>query len=163
MWTCSYINFYWKLQKLLFCSGMPATKNTLNDAKSFLSTCDFKGEKNKHSFTIGGELKCIAKTKFIELNNKQIFWQGIIEDCTRVGFAPYNLSYPDLDEDFSKSGINKKVNNWDEIDDFNWLSNEKSSPHWYILEEDQRKKDWLLWYMLWYIHWICIKTLHFIV
>jgi len=70
--------------------------------------------------------------------------KGIIEDCTRVGFAPYNLSYSTLDEDFCKSGINKEVNNWDKIDDFNWLSKEKCSPNWYILEEDHRKKDWPL-------------------
>jgi len=70
--------------------------------------------------------------------------KGIIEDCNHVGFAPYNLSYPNSDEDYLKSGLNKEINNWDQIDDFNWLSKEKSSPNWYILEEKERKKDWSL-------------------
>lgn len=70
--------------------------------------------------------------------------KGIIEDCKQVGFAPYNLSYPKSEEDFSKSGLNKEINNWDRIDDFNWLTKEKASPHWYILEDHQRKKDWVL-------------------
>lgn len=69
--------------------------------------------------------------------------KGIIEDCHSVGFAPYNLSYPALSDDFSNSGLNEEVNNWDKIDDFNWLSQEKS-PNWHILRETQRKKDWLL-------------------
>lgn len=70
--------------------------------------------------------------------------KGIIEDCNSVGFAPYNLFYPTLKEDLSKSGLNLEVNNWDNIDDFNWLSNEQSSPNWHILPESQRTKDWML-------------------
>lgn len=70
--------------------------------------------------------------------------KGIIEDCNSVAFAPYNLSYPNLHEHLSNSGLNLKVNNWDKIDDFNWLSTEKSSPNWNILPENQRKENWLL-------------------
>ena len=71
------------------------------------------------------------------------FLQGIVEDCQSVGFAPYNLSYPKLNEDFSNSGLNQNVNNWNKIDDFNWLSKEKPSPNWHVLPESQRKENWL--------------------
>lgn len=70
--------------------------------------------------------------------------KAIIEDCHSVGFAPYSLSYTQLDDDFSKSGLSKEINNWNNIDDFNWLSTEKRSPNWHILEENYRKNNWLL-------------------
>ena len=70
--------------------------------------------------------------------------QGIIEDCNSVGFAPYNLWYPTLDDDLSMSGLNLEVNNWNKVDDFNWLSNERPSPNWHVLPESQRINDWLL-------------------
>merc|ERR1712110_326830 len=70
--------------------------------------------------------------------------KAIIEDCHSVGFAPYGLSYTELDDDFLKSGLSKEINNWNNIDDFNWLSTEKRSPNWHIVEENSRKNDWLL-------------------
>jgi hypothetical protein len=70
--------------------------------------------------------------------------KAIIEDCHSVGFAPYSLSYTQLDDDFLKSGLSKEINNWNDIDDFNWLSTEKRSPNWHIVEENSRKNDWLL-------------------
>lgn len=69
--------------------------------------------------------------------------KGIVEDCQSVGFAPYNLFYPNLNEDFSVSKLNREVNNWSQIDDFNWLVKERPSPNWHILPEIQRKENWL--------------------
>jgi hypothetical protein len=69
--------------------------------------------------------------------------KGIVEDCQSVGFAPYNLFYPNLDEDFSISKLDKEVNNWSQIDDFNWLVKDTPSPNWHILPEVHRKENWL--------------------
>lgn len=69
--------------------------------------------------------------------------KAIVEDCRSVGFAPYNLSYPKINEDFSNSGLNRNMNNWNKVDDFNWLSKEKPSPNWHLLSESQRTENWL--------------------
>ncbi|KFM69620.1 Tubulin-specific chaperone C, partial [Stegodyphus mimosarum] len=45
----------------------------------------------------------------------------IIEDCKDLQFAPYNWTYDGQDDDFITAGIDKENNNWDSIDDFNWL------------------------------------------
>ena len=66
-----------------------------------------------------------------------------MEDCQSVGFAPYNLFYPNLNEDFSVSKLDREVNNWSQIDDFNWLVKERPSPNWHILPEIERKENWL--------------------
>ena len=64
--------------------------------------------------------------------------KGIIEDCNDVWFAPYNLDYPELAKHMEKSGLDPHVNNWNKIDDFNWLSSSKQSPHWSILPDNER-------------------------
>lgn len=69
--------------------------------------------------------------------------KGIVEDCSSVWFAPYNLAYPNLTLHYTNSGLNQDVNNWNTIDDFNWLSNERPSPNWHILPETQRRENWL--------------------
>ena len=84
------------------------------------------------------------KLKLKKLYIQKSLLQAIIEDCRSVGFAPYSLSYTQLDDDFLKSGLSKEINNWNDIDDFNWLSTEKRSPNWHIVEENCRKNDWLL-------------------
>jgi len=66
--------------------------------------------------------------------------RAIIEDCKGIRVAPYNWSYPCIDQDFTDSGLNRSVNNWDQIGDFNWLSVDKPSPNWSILPEHDRKK-----------------------
>lgn len=69
--------------------------------------------------------------------------KGIIEDCNQVRFAPYNFTYENSDSDFKESGLALEVNNWDKIDDFNWLSSDQASPNWSILPEEERKKEWI--------------------
>jgi len=68
--------------------------------------------------------------------------RAIIEDSSRVVFAPYNWSYEGLDEHYVVSGLDKSRNNWDDIDDFNWLATDVHSPNWSVLEEDKRVKCW---------------------
>ncbi|KMQ94734.1 tubulin-specific chaperone c [Lasius niger] len=68
--------------------------------------------------------------------------RAIIEDCTKIYVAPYNWSYEDQMSHFNLAGLDPKVNNWNCIDDFNWLSSEKHSPNWSILEPELRVKTW---------------------
>lgn len=68
--------------------------------------------------------------------------RSIIEDCTKILVAPYNWSYEDQASHFNLAGLDSKQNNWNCIDDFNWLSNEKHSPNWNILEPELRVKSW---------------------
>lgn len=68
--------------------------------------------------------------------------RSIIEDSTNIRVAPYNWSYEDQMNHFNLAGLDPKMNNWNCIDDFNWLSNEKHSPNWSILEPELRVKNW---------------------
>lgn len=66
--------------------------------------------------------------------------KAIIEDSNDVKFAPYAFSYSNLVQDFHISGLDPNANNWDKVDDFNWLVNNKQSPNWRIIEENERVK-----------------------
>ncbi|KAG9346200.1 hypothetical protein JZ751_008023 [Albula glossodonta] len=68
--------------------------------------------------------------------------RAIIEDCTRLGFAPFNWSYPGIDADFEVSGLDKDRNNWNQVDDFNWLAVGTPSPNWSVIAEPERKGTW---------------------
>uniref|UniRef100_A0A023EQD5 Putative tubulin folding cofactor c n=1 Tax=Aedes albopictus TaxID=7160 RepID=A0A023EQD5_AEDAL len=68
--------------------------------------------------------------------------RAIIEDCTRIQVAQYNNYYDELQSDLIKSGLDSEVNNWNELDDFNWLATDKPSPNWSILDLDQTITDW---------------------
>ncbi|OXU28387.1 hypothetical protein TSAR_002241 [Trichomalopsis sarcophagae] len=68
--------------------------------------------------------------------------RAIIEDCTKIRVAPYNWAYEDQMNHFKLAGLDPKINNWNSIDDFNWLSKEKSSPNWSVLEPELRVKSW---------------------
>lgn len=65
--------------------------------------------------------------------------KGIVEDCKGLRFAPYALTYPGLEGHMEGSGLNPDVNNWDKIDDFNWLHTGKQSPNWSILPPEDRR------------------------
>uniref|UniRef100_A0A8C5GNU3 Tubulin folding cofactor C n=1 Tax=Gouania willdenowi TaxID=441366 RepID=A0A8C5GNU3_GOUWI len=68
--------------------------------------------------------------------------RAIIENCSGVGFAPFTWSHPRLEEDFSLSGLDRERNNWDQVDDFNWLDTEAPSPNWTVIPEGERKNNW---------------------
>jgi len=68
--------------------------------------------------------------------------RAIIEDCSSVQFAPYNWMYTHLDEDFSKAGLDQMRNNWNAVDDFNWLAADKHSPNWSVMDKDARVSSW---------------------
>ncbi|XP_062859788.1 tubulin-specific chaperone C [Trichomycterus rosablanca] len=68
--------------------------------------------------------------------------RAIIEDCTRVGFAPFNWVYDELDADFKVSGLDPLRNNWTQVDDFNWLAAGTPSPNWTVIPESERASHW---------------------
>ncbi|KAG7222275.1 hypothetical protein INR49_027279 [Caranx melampygus] len=68
--------------------------------------------------------------------------RAIIEDCQGVSFAPFSWSYPTLEEDFSVSGLDRDRNNWNQVDDFNWLAAGTPSPNWTVIPEADRKTNW---------------------
>jgi len=56
--------------------------------------------------------------------------RAIIEESTRLRFAPYSWSYDNMLEDFKIADLDHQVNNWKEIDDFDCLSTDEQSPNW---------------------------------
>ncbi|KAF2362637.1 Tubulin-specific chaperone C N-terminal [Trinorchestia longiramus] len=69
---------------------------------------------------------------------------AIIESCSNVGFAPYNLVYDNLDEHYVSSGLDRDKNNWNNVDDFKWLNSEEKSPNMYTISECERQSQWLV-------------------
>lgn len=68
--------------------------------------------------------------------------KGILEDCSNIFVAPYNLEYEKMDEDFLASGLDRNLNNWQSLDDFNWLNVKHHSPNWDILDKTNRIENW---------------------
>lgn len=60
--------------------------------------------------------------------------KAIIEDCEEVGFGCYTWTYESIDKHFVDSGLNVEVNNWRNVDDFNWLKLDEQSPNWCLIE-----------------------------
>eukprot|EP00041_Stephanoeca_diplocostata_P013884 m.248132 g.248132 ORF g.248132 m.248132 type:complete len:165 (+) comp19501_c0_seq32:1247-1741(+) len=59
--------------------------------------------------------------------------KAIIEDCRDLRFAKYAWTYDGIEEDYRVSGLRRDVNNWDKVDDFNWLNPTEASPNWSIM------------------------------
>ena len=59
--------------------------------------------------------------------------RAIIEDSSRLKFGVYEFAYDQLELDIIKSKLNRSINNWDKIEDFNWLVKNKQSPNWQLL------------------------------
>ncbi len=68
--------------------------------------------------------------------------KAIIEDCQMVRFAPYNWLYPNIEEHYAISKLDRHRNNWNDVDDFNWLASDSHSPNWKELPEEDRIKQW---------------------
>lgn len=64
--------------------------------------------------------------------------RAIIEDSQKLTFAPYSWTYPEIEDDYKSAGLDKSVNNWDKVDDFNWLASREPSPNWSVQPEDKR-------------------------
>ncbi|XP_025902018.1 tubulin-specific chaperone C [Nothoprocta perdicaria] len=68
--------------------------------------------------------------------------RAVVEDCAEVAFAPYSWSYPGLEEDFEASALDRSTNNWNTVDDFNWLVRDQPSPNWGLIPEQERITCW---------------------
>lgn len=67
--------------------------------------------------------------------------RSIIEDSTELYFGLYDFMYDNDELDWAASCLNRAVNNWDRVDDFNWLTLDKPSPNWQPIEDvDKLKK-----------------------
>ena len=64
----------------------------------------------------------------------------IIEDCTKLFFAPYLLDYPELPSQMQKSNLLRKSAMWKEVNDFKWLRIQHS-PNWSILNREDWEKE----------------------
>ncbi|XP_045479618.1 tubulin-specific chaperone C isoform X2 [Harmonia axyridis] len=62
--------------------------------------------------------------------------RAIIEDCSEIYIAPYKLKYAKIEEHFKESGLDISSNNWQSIDDFNWLKANEHSPNWSLMDEN---------------------------
>ncbi|XP_051008811.1 tubulin-specific chaperone C [Acomys russatus] len=72
----------------------------------------------------------------------QVTSRAIVEDCSGILFAPYTWSYLGINKDFQDSGLDRSKNNWNHVDDFNWLARDVASPNWGILPEEERHVQW---------------------
>ncbi|XP_053677230.1 tubulin-specific chaperone C [Anopheles nili] len=68
--------------------------------------------------------------------------RAIIEDCNGIRVARYNYRYQNIEEDFNLSGLDLTCNNWNTLDDFNWLSADEPSPNWSLLTTEETIEDW---------------------
>ncbi|KAG8584309.1 hypothetical protein GDO81_008770 [Engystomops pustulosus] len=68
--------------------------------------------------------------------------RAIIEDCSRLLFAPFTWSYPNIQQDYERAGLDQSRNNWDQVDDFNWLAMGVKSPNWDVIPEEERITHW---------------------
>ena len=64
----------------------------------------------------------------------------IIEHCDKLRFAPYPsaLLPPPLAPSFARAGLDPSNNQWESVDDFDWLKAQQS-PHWSVLPDAERK------------------------
>ena len=64
--------------------------------------------------------------------------KAIIEDSSKLGFAPFHWFYPGVERDFKKTGFDQLQNNWADVDDFDWLVQGQQSPNWFLIAEKER-------------------------
>ncbi|KAL3188317.1 hypothetical protein MRX96_003641 [Rhipicephalus microplus] len=60
--------------------------------------------------------------------------RSIIEDSKELLFSKYDFAYDGDEQDWCASHLDRTVNNWDKVDDFNWLVADKPSPNWKLSE-----------------------------
>lgn len=92
------------------------------------------------TFTFGCQQLRLHSSKNCSLY-MHVTCRAIIEDCENITVAPFNYTYSNMDIDFMKAGLDIKVNNWDDVADFNWLSADKVSPNWRKLRAEERITD----------------------
>ncbi|OQR95651.1 tubulin-specific chaperone C [Thraustotheca clavata] len=63
----------------------------------------------------------------------------IIEDCTKLGFAPYSMNYEGLDVQLKSADMETTTTLWSQVHDFKW-HRAQQSPNWRLLSEEEIKK-----------------------
>lgn len=126
--------------------GIPSTLHMTN-----LINCKIIGgpiltsifmENCQHSvFTLGCQQLRIHKSSTCDFY-LHVRSRAIIEDCTLCRFAPYTREYKEKQQEFHDSQLDVESNNWNQVDDFNWLSVDTPSPNWTVLPEEERILDW---------------------
>lgn len=130
--------------------GSPSTlhMNFLRDCYIFcgpVSTSIFAENCENCTFIIACQQLRLHSSKNINIY-LHVTSRGIMEDCNKIFFAPYNLQYENIEEDFKESGLDRGNNNWTSVDDFNWLKVDKKSPNWEVLDDTKRRHEWSSFY-----------------
>lgn len=107
-----------------------------------IATSIFIDECNNCSFILACQQLRVHKTKSSQFY-LHVTSRAIIEDCSKVGFAPYLVQYDKKLEHFKMAGLDIKENNWSIVNDFNWLRRDEHSPNWFVIPEEDRKQ-WTL-------------------
>ena len=61
--------------------------------------------------------------------------RAIIEDSKQIRFAPFDWTYDEINEDFVSAKLDPNTNNWQQIDDFDSLS-DKPSNNWSFIDSN---------------------------
>lgn len=72
----------------------------------------------------------------------QVTSRAMLEDCSGIRFAPNPWSYPGIEDDYESSGLDRGRNNWNLVDDFDWLARDEASPNWSVIPEQERITQW---------------------
>lgn len=129
----------------VYLKGSPSTLhlNHLKNCKIFsgpVSTSIFAENCEKCTLVIACQQLRLHVSKDVNIY-LHVTSRAIMEDCVHIGVAPYNWTYSGIEKDFEKANLKMSVNNWRSIDDFNWL-NEKHSPNWKEIKDDDQIKNW---------------------
>eukprot|EP01084_Bolivina_argentea_P071654 130213_1 len=65
--------------------------------------------------------------------------EPVIEYSDNVQFAPYNVRYKELNKHWEQSKVDKDINRWDKVKDFNWFK-QQHSPHWTVIPKAERNE-----------------------
>lgn len=60
--------------------------------------------------------------------------RAIIEESKGIRFAAFDWNYDSIARDFKTANLDINTNNWQQIDDFDCLSNERPSNNWSLIE-----------------------------
>lgn len=131
----------------IYLTGSPSTLhiNHLKNCRVFsgpVSTSTFAENCENCILIIACQQLRLHASKNVEIY-LHVTSRAIMEDCSAISVAPYNWIYNGIEKDFERANLNNVVNNWRCIDDFNWL-NEKHSPNWKEIADEDQIKDWNL-------------------
>eukprot|EP01084_Bolivina_argentea_P033907 62697_1 len=65
--------------------------------------------------------------------------EPVIEHSNNVQFAPYDVRYKELTENWNASEVDRNTNQWNKVKDFNWFK-QQQSPHWSIIPQAERNQ-----------------------